>query len=732
MSRRPHRLALLALLATLASAALAALAPTARAVGTRSFEIDDAASFAQGELHHAAVRSDGEVRVSVGLERVALPPDVGVVFSHARGPDGSLYLGTGDQGRVYRVRGDRIELFAETGQLLVSSLAFGEGTTLYAGTIPEGRLFALDTASAPGSPARELVRLGAASGSGDPLVPTPTPAPTDGSLAPPPPTEEPAESIWALAWDGARRRLYAGTGPQGRVYAVDPRGQADVYWDAPAAHIQSLALASDGALYAGTSDDAVVARITAPGRAEIVWDFPGNEIPSIALRDGALVVAANDMPEPPAVPTTGTARSATAPRSARPRPGKGSVFLLGPSGRAERVFASDDAHVTAVELDERGVIYAGMGAEGRVVRIEPDRTSSVWIDVDERQVLTMDLTSASPFIVTGDGPALYRVLRSRPDAPSWTSKVLDAEQLARFGQLVWRGHGAIRFETRSGNTERPDTTWSAWSSPLAAPGPVRSPAARFLQVRARLVDEDAVLRAVSVYYLPTNQRPVLTEVGLKARPIKRGPDVDPTAPQPASPTLGLTWKVENPDGDRLRFRLRFREETQRVWREILRDSEVLSATEYAWNTSSVPDGFYVVEVQVTDELSNPDAYVLDSRATSEPILVDNTPPEVVDLVARGTQITGRARDTIGPIARIEIAIDGGEPRPIFPLDDLLDTRDERFAIDVTTLSGLARPLGPGSHIASVRAFDAAGNQGASEVAFDVSAPTSPAPTRRPR
>jgi outer membrane protein assembly factor BamB len=732
MQRR--RLLSLVLATAALSAAAVTLAPPAQAVATRSFDIDDAAAFALGELHHAAVRSDGEVSASVGLERLALPPEVGLVLSAARASDGTLYLGTDDAGRIYRVSGERVEVFAETQQLLVSSMVLGDGI-LYAGTLPEGRIFAVDTGGAGAGQAHELVRPGASATTGDPAIPAPVPAPTDGASPPPPlPLETPAESIWDLAWDASRHRLYAATGPHGQVFAIDPRGRANLYWDAPAAHVMSLALAPDGTLYAGTSDDAVVARITAPGRAEIAWDFPGNEVTALAFRDGVLVAAANEFADPPAVSAAATKRSATASRAARPRPGKGRVWTLGADGRAERVWAQEEGHVTRLEVADGGVIFAAIGHEGRVVRIEPDRTSSVWIDVDERQVLAIGLTSSAPFLVTGDGAALYRVRAERADAPSWTSKVLDAELLSRWGQLVWRGRGAIRIETRSGNTERPDETWSAWSTPMTSAGPVRSPAARFLQVRAGFAGDDAVLRALSVYYLPQNQRPVLTEVGLKARTTKRAPDVDPTAPPAPSASLGLTWKVENVDGDRLRYRLRFREETQAVWREILRDSELLSATEYAWNTTSVPDGWYVVEVEATDELSNPDAYVLRSRASSEPILVDNTPPEVVDLSASGVRLSGRARDGMGPISRIEIAIDGGEFRPIFPEDDLLDTREEPFSIDATTLSGLLRPLEPGSHIAAVRAFDAAGNHGQAEVGFTM--PRSPAPSappaRRPR
>jgi len=735
MHRRSHRILTLVVFVSLGALAVALRADPARAVATRSFVIDDAASFALGELHHAAVRSDGEVAVSVGLERIALPPEIGVVWSWARGADGALYLGTGEEGRVYRRAGGGVGLFAETGQMLVSAMVMGDGGLLYAGTLPEGRIFAIATTGATSGQPRELVRPGANAATGDLAVPTPTPAPTDATTAAPaPPSESPAESIWDLAWDAQRHRLYAATGPHGQVFSIDVQGHADLLWDAPAAHVMSLALAPDGTLYAGTSDDAVVARITGPGRAEIAWDFPGNEITALAFRDGVLAVAANEFADPPSVSPPPTKRSATASRAARPRPGKGRVWTLGADGRAERVWAQEEGHVTRLELGERGVISDPGGASGRVGRLGPDRTGSVGIGVDDRKVLAIGLTGPAPFLATGDGAAIYRVRGERPDAPSWTSKVLDAELLSRWGQLVWRGSGTLRVETRSGNTERPDETWSAWSAPMTSPGPVRSPAARFLQVRASFAgDAAAVLRALEVFYLPQNQRPVLSDVALKARTTKRAPDVDPTAPPAASPSLGLTWKVENVDGDRLRYRLRFREETQTVWREILRDSEVLSATEYAWNTTAVPDGWYVVEVEATDELSNPDAYVLRSRSASGTILVDNTPPEVLGLAATGARITGRARDGMGPISRIEIAIDGGDFRIVFPDDDLLDTREERFAVDVTALTGLARPLTPGSHIASVRAYDAAGNHGAAEVGFTMPAATAAPPAgRRPR
>lgn len=658
----------------------------AMAVSTRTFELDDATALAAGELHDVAVRSDGRVTPSVELTRLAMPEDVPIVWSWARVGD-ALYLGTGDDGRIYRMRGDAIELFAETHQLLVTSLAAGDGGVLFAGTIPEGRIYAIPTSGATAGQPREIAH-------------------PDG-----------VEHVWALAWDAPRHRLFAGTGPEGRVLALTNTGaataSADVYWDSLASHVMSLALAPDGVLYAGTSDEALVVRIASPGHAETVFDFPGNEITSIALDHGALAVAANEFLDPPAISTPPTKRSATASRAARPRPGHGRIYTVGADGRAERVWMSDEGHVTRVQLAADGTIWAALGADGRVIRVSPDRTNAIWIDVDEREVLAMDmLSSTGAFIATGDGAALYRV-GGAPRTAAWVSKVLDASFDSRWGRLAWRGEGTLRFSTRSGATERPDESWSAWSAPMTSEGPIRSPGARFLQIRAELASADATILAVTAYYLPDNQRPVISEVGLKARPTKRGGDADADAPPSSTPMLGLTWKIDNPDSDRVRYRLRYRAESQTIWRDVLRESETLTATDYQWNTSAVPDGWYVVSVEASDELSNPDTLTLRSTSESEPVLVDNHPPSVSALTFGGGRVRGTATDAMGPVARLEAAIDGGEWRVVFPEDDLLDTREESFAIDPVSLAG--GTLAAGSHIVAVRAIDGGGNQASSEV-----------------
>lgn len=677
------RVRLILSLAALSSLCVVAFVLTASAVSTRSFTIDDSAAFQQGELNHASVFSDATVRTGVELHRIAMP-EIPVAYSIARATDGTAFIGTGNDGKIFRLRGDTLSVYAETHQLLVSSLVLGEGGVLYAGTLPEGRVYAI----AREGDVREVVRL------------------------------PEADHVWALAYSAARHTLFAATGANGKVFAIDANGRAEVYFDAEVQHIMSLALDRDGNLYAGTSDNALLLRIRAPGRAEVVYDFPGTEVTALAYRDGVLAVAANEFAESGSASSTPASATTTAARpgaSPRPRAGKGRLFRVGADGRVEQVFNNDDGHFTSVELDASGVMYVGSGKDGRVYRVMPDRTSAMWIDVDERQVLAISLTHSDPLFVTGDAGAVYRVVAGNPSLCEWTSKVLDAEWTSRFGDLTWRGDGAIQFQTRSGNTERVDASWSEWSQPMTQPGPIRSAAARYLQVRARLPQSNAaLLRSVTAYYLPQNQRATVRDVNVARRaPTKRVTDAVPetTADDIPAPsvTARLTWKLDNPDGDRLRFRLQFRNESQDVWRPMHRDTEIISRLEYAWDTSAVPDGFYRVRVNVSDEPSNPSTYVLTSSADSGPILIDNHAPRIEGIAIEAGHLRGRAVDTLGPISRLEYAIDGGEWRTLFPTDDLLDTASEAFDLVLPELA-------TGTHIVAVRATDAGGNVGSAEAA----------------
>ena len=74
------------------------------------------------------------------------------IWALAFGPDGTLYVGTGNKGRVYRkTAAGALELFHEIEDVHVRTLLAGPDGTLYAGTSDKGLVVAI----------RERVKAGA-------------------------------------------------------------------------------------------------------------------------------------------------------------------------------------------------------------------------------------------------------------------------------------------------------------------------------------------------------------------------------------------------------------------------------------------------------------------------------------------------------------------------------------------------------------------------------------------
>lgn len=639
------------------------------AVSTKSFVIDTSDGFEKGTLKAAAAHSSGKLTRAVSSERTALD-GVPVAYASTVGRDGAIYVATGNEGVVYKVTSEGAKRFADTDAALITTLVFAEDT-LYAGSLPGGRVFAI----APDGKARELAKLPG------------------------------AEHVWALGYSAAQRSLFAATGPEGKLFSLDLTGKAQLMYDDEAEHLLCLDLDGEGRVYVGTSNGARLVRVTGK-TPEVLYDFPGQEITTLDVGAHFVAVASNEFPSPPP-PVGDTKDLGAAARAKRLRPGKGSVFTVDFGGHVDELARFDSAHVSALEIDPTGdTVQAGLAQEGRIVRLSRSGERATWADVDERQIAAIHLQSSAPHFLSSDGVAVYRV-REPARQGEWLSAVLDAKAPARFGELTFRGHGALSFATRSGNTEAPDTSWSPWSADNSKVGPIKSPGARFLQLRAKL-EGDAELYAIEAYYLPQN-------LPAHVRNVRPKPPKPEDASKPRPTQLALTWEVDNLDDDKLRYRVYVRREPQTAWLPLQREDEFVEGTDYSWETRAVPDGYYRVRVVASDEATNPDSYVARAESVSAPILVDNRAPELRDLKFEAGKLSGRALDALGPIAQLEVSIDSGLYRPIFPLDDLLDTKDELFRVE---LPGLA----PGTHTISVRATDAALNVAGSALEVSVRTP----------
>jgi hypothetical protein len=287
------------------------------------------------------------------------------------------------------------------------------------------------------------------------------------------------------------------------------------------------------------------------------------------------------------------------------------------------------------------------------------------------------------------------------------------------------------FQTRSGNTAEPDSTWSAWSG-LTGSGAVASPPGRYLQWRARLGADAPRVRAVTVAWGEVNLAPKIDEFTVYPTPgrmyegeinVRREPitqelpdgkkvqfnvDVPRRGSADALPPWAqgmrpMSWKAQDPNGDDLTYRIDVRRDDTEAWTPV---AVGLSNSLYTWDTSGWPDGRYEVRLRASDEDENAPGAGLSDEAVTRPVDVHRTAPRFADLslVVTGdvVRIRGLATDAHAYAGRVDVALDDGDWYPAVPDDGLWDESDESFTL---TFEGVP----PGEHSVRIRAVDALGN-----------------------
>jgi hypothetical protein len=653
------------------------LAASSSAVGTRRITLDKEADFKGGDLKGVAVDSHGSVRA--GLDLGALPlAEATSVWSALPQKDGSVLLGTGNEGKLLKVQAGAVSVVAETKALAITSLVSAWGGMVVAGTLPDGKVLKLEHG--------KLVELATLKG---------------------------AEHVFSLAFDAKQNALYAATGPEGKLFRITAAGAAQVYFDAEEQHLMSVAVAPDGTVYAGASDKAKLYKITGPGRANVLYDFGRTEVRAIAVGPkGDVYAVANELktgftvPAKPSRSGEGAPAGPSAPASKAK--GKGTLYRFTPDGLPDRLYDNDEEHFTSLALGDDGRAYVGTGVEGRVYAVDRAGRAALVADTDERQIGALVMSGSTRLVAASD-PAVFHVLKGigGPDAV-WTSKVFDAGLRARFGRMAWEASGKLEISTRTGNTKEPDDTWSDWSRDVDQPGPVASPPARFFQVRARFgKDPGAELTEFEVAFVTDNLRATIDDVNARPRRDSNDDAIKtsggPVTRKPES-KLSISWKVDNPDKDEMRYRLSYRLLGTNTWYDLTRKDELVTKESYDWDTSALPEGRYRVRVRASDELANPPDRVTHDDAESGIVLVDNTPPRIENLRVTGRRVQGVAFDGVGPIQRIEVALAGrDEWVPFYPKDGIFDEAREEFDFDVTVLSAT------GPALLAIRVFDDANN-----------------------
>jgi hypothetical protein len=696
------------------------------------WDINSRAELLKGEARGISVADNGILTLAPNLSQL-FNTEQAYVWSAAMDAAGNVYLGTGHDGKLFRVGPDgKGSLLYKAPELDVTALAIASDGTLFAATSPDGKVY-------------RVTADGKAEVYFDP----------------------PDKYIWSLAilGDGS---LAVGTGDNGKLYRVRAAGakpESSLLINTNQTHVMSLTVTKQGDLIAGTDPGGLVLRISPDGRAFALYDASLREIHALAsaldgsiyalaLSEAASTARSAGQSANAAQPTdaaaaaaaitavTSTVEEATAAQPAQPARSRNdlsgvrsAVFHIMPDGSSDVVWSSTSVTAFAIAASRDGVLI-GTSDKGRIYFVTDDGRDTLLLQSSEGQISSLIARGTNVNATSSNQGKLFRFGESTVNEGSYESPVRDAKLVASWGRIWWRGTGPIELQTRTGNSERPDTTWSDWSAKYtdAKGSQITSPKARFIQWRAVLHGDGArrsepQLDDVSVAYLPRNVAPEVLAITvlppgvalLQQLQIQIDPNIESSGLDPAifgmiaqAPprrvyqrgARALQWQGEDRNADTLEYSVYYRslnETNFRVLKEHIRENF------YTVDGASLADGRYVFKVIASDALDNPQGYALTGERISEPIDIDNTPPVVrilspPQVTADHIRISFDVEDATGRIKRADVSIDGGAWHEVFPDDGIADGQRERYSLDLAV-------AGAGEHTISLRAFDNSNNVG---------------------
>src|SRR5438128_2043690 len=224
------------------------------------WNIGSRADLLKGEAHGISISDTGVVTLAPRAVEI-FNTEQAYVWSTAIDAAGNVYLGTGHDGKLFRVGTDgKGALFFKASELDVTALAVASDGSIFAATSPDGKVY-------------RVAVNGNATVYFDP----------------------PDKYIWSLAIlrDGS---LVVGTGDNGKLYRVRTAGakpQDSLLVATNQTHVMSLAVTSQGDLFAGTDPGGLVLRVSPEGKAFALLDSSLREIHALApAPDGSVYALA--------------------------------------------------------------------------------------------------------------------------------------------------------------------------------------------------------------------------------------------------------------------------------------------------------------------------------------------------------------------------------------------------------------------------------------------------------
>jgi len=704
------------------------LAQVLLGVVPQKWEIRSKDDFLKGKFDGVSVSDEGLLSLSPKEEEIQGPAEefyLSLLVTQA----GEIFLGTGHGGKIYKIsKTGSADLYFQVPEMDVTCLAQDRKGNLYAGTSPNGKIYKItekDKGEAFFNPMEKY--------------------------------------IWDLVHVD-KGVLLAAVGENGGIYEINADGEGRLILKTEDNHFLCLREDLNGDILAGTGGKGRVYRLSRGRLTSLLFESPFEEIKSIALdKEGNVFVAASgravtlkEEAELPVRIRAATEVSITVtPTSAQPKEitslgqkEPSALFKLNPQGIAEKLWESEDELIySLLWKDEEKELFFGTGDRGRLYSVNGDNKISLLIQKNSAQVYGLLPFGSKTYVLSNNPSSLTAIYPDQVLNGEYLSEAIDAYTISSWGMVEWEAEVPsgcnLQLQTRSGNSSRPNATWSDWSPPYQKKEgeKILSPKARYLQFKVMLKSQSGKtspsLQKISLIYLQTNLAPKITRLTLLPAnqvflkpPIQEetiwGIDEDYSEQakdkdkekafivpkkEERKGFQTVTWDSADENGDGLLYSILIKKEDEAEWRVL---KENWTEQIYAFDTLSFPDGVYLLKVTASDLPSNPPGMQLRAEKISRPMIIDNSLPVITNFKADRDKtklvVSFSAEDSVSSIKEVKYLIRPDEWKTIFPLDGICDSRQESFKITVILPSQF-------DDMITVKVTDSHGNIGVHRATF---------------
>lgn len=677
-----------------------------------------------GRLEGISISSEGELFLAPAVKQIFNSERL-FIWDFVADKTGNLFVATGDGAKIFQINVDnQVNMIAHWEDVEVYSLATDNNGILYAATSPEGKIYRFYPNKTPELFAKLNVKY-----------------------------------IWDMLFD-EQNNCYVATGDSGAIYIINPKRDVSVFYQSDETHIRCLAWDRNHQLLAGSYQNGYLYRISREGQAFVVYDSEFQEIHQICVTiDGTIYAAGLGQKEAERISTqdkeTGiasqTSIKTTNILSVSPKPvespkiSTSGIIKIQTNGVIKNIWKQKNDQVQAIALAEDQALLVGTGNKGRLFKIYPHEESTYLLNFDSSQIVSFIPSVAGKiWIATSNLGKIYQLEPQFETEGCYESEVFNANTLSHWGSIQWDEQlpsgCSVKLYTRSGNTGKPNSTWSSWST-LNKDKIIKSPGARFIQWKLELttkhISVSPKIKNIKISYLQQNLPPEILSINIQA--VARKAELRPVTPQDQA-TLGIKsrdevtsspqkqipqssqilpirngylrvmWKAEDKNNDQLIYSLFFQQKNEENWWVLKKD---LSRTLYTWDSRMMPDGHYRIKVIANDSKSNPINTAKQSEKIGDWFIIDNTGPRIekskIEKIENDSlQISFQVVDEFRPIKQVQISYNTQKWLWVYPQDLVCDSKKEEYQFNVQLNQNQFRSI-------IIKAIDEADNIGYSQI-----------------